>query len=203
MHRSTLLLLLTVALASAQDSAPCKVGSRLSRAGVLNRSAVIKAIDERKGLYQVKYDNGDLDEWLPPRLFAGCKGVAAAAIPDDYFNGNWSLFIGPTPHYETRGSDRYLVVGSGAKAPPLVVHPDGSYVWTIDSKTTVKGRWRKLNANEMKYGTTAPAILLMKGEDGKDWQISVPKAVGTADTKDRITIERMDMGLSYMGTRIK
>src|SRR5438445_13715550 len=123
MKSLTVFLLLAASIASAQDSAPCKVGSRLTRAGLTNRPGVITAVDARKGLYQVKFDNGDLDQWVPARLFAGCKGAEAAAISDDYFNGSWSLFVGPTPHYETRGSDKYLVVGSGANAPPVVINP--------------------------------------------------------------------------------
>ena len=188
--------------AAAQGGPPCRVGSRLERAGMLNRPAVITEVDTKKGLYKVKYDNGDLPEWLPPRKLTGCTGQTGEAIKDDYFIGKWSMFVGPTPHYEDRGSDRYLVVGPGGKAPPLVVNADGSYVWTIDSKTQIKGRWRKMAANELKYGTKAPAILLIKGEDGMDWMMWVRESVGVADTRDRAIVEGMKIGLSYNATKL-
>jgi hypothetical protein len=59
----------------------------LPRAGLTNRPATIIDIDARKGIYKVKYANGDLDQWLPARLLGGCQGVAAAPITRDYFAG--------------------------------------------------------------------------------------------------------------------
>src|SRR5262249_28419035 len=108
----------------------------------------------------------------------------------------------PVPHYEDRGADRYLVVGPGGKAPPLRVNADGTYVWTLDSKTEIRGRWRKLAPNELKSGTRPPAILLTQGESGQDWEMWIPPPVGEADTRDRAKVEGMKIGTSYRATRL-
>jgi len=176
---------------------------RLPRVGALNYPGTIVAVDEKKGTYQVKSESDGLLDWYPAsKLKDFCKGAEAATVTEAYFTGTWELFVGPTPHYEDRGSNTYLVVGSGAKAPPLVINANGSFTWRIDSKTTVTGKWRKMESKELKYGTKAPAILLMKGESGKDWEVW-SRGTNASSNRDAITVERMDMGLSYMGTRTK
>ena len=107
---------------------------------------------------------------------------------------------GATAHHQVIGADGYLVVGAGAKAPPLVITAEGTYVWTVDSKTTIRGRWRKMAESELKSGTTAPAVLLMNGEGGKNWEVW-QRGVNPSNNRDAIGIERMDLGLSYQGTR--
>jgi hypothetical protein len=44
-------------------------------------------------------------------------------------------------------------------------------------------------------------ILLMNAMDAKDWQVT--RISPTGDNRDRIEIERRDLGLSYRGTRMK
>ena len=100
------------------------------------------------------------------------------------------------------GDKRYLVSGVGAKAPPLQINADNTYAWTLDSRNTVRGRWRALADREMKPGTKPPAIVLLKGEDGKDWQVS-NGGVHSGNNRDAIEIVRMDMGITYRGTRMQ
>jgi hypothetical protein len=64
----------------------------------------------------------------------------------------------------------------------------------------IRGRWRKMAPGELKYGTKPPAILLMNGAEGMDWEVW--RADSTDDqNRDKITIEGMRMGLHYWGTR--
>ena len=187
--------------AQAADLPPCKVGMHVPRVSPLNRSATILAIDAAKGSYQVKGEDGLID-WVPAsKLRSSCTGVDAAAVTTQYFIGNWSLFIGPTAHHEVIDSKGYLVVGPGAHVPPLQINTDGSYVWTLDSKSTIKGRWRVMADKELRSGTQPPAILLTKAEAGRDWQVS-RAGVNAGNNRDAISVDRVDLGLSYRGTRL-
>lgn len=189
----------------AQTPLPqCRVGLHLERAGALNYPATIDAYDAAKGAWHVKYDNGGLPEWLTPNwLSRGCTAAPAPAITEAFFVGNWEMFVTPGIGYQIIGGNRYLTVGSGATAPPLSIKADGSYVWVIDSKTTVTGRWRKLAPSEMKYGfKDKVGIVLLKGEDGKDWQVTY-SGVRSSDKRDQLNVERMDLGLNYLATRFR
>ena len=43
--------------------------------------------------------------------------------------------------------------------------------------------------------------ILLKGEDDKNWLVS-RELEGTTDGRDRILIERTDLGLTYRGNRV-
>ncbi len=169
----------------------------------LNYGARILAMDTAKGVYQVQSDTDHLVDWVSAyKLRYSCIGVEAAAVTPAYFVGNWSLFVGPTAHHETIDSKAYLVVGPGAHAPPLQINADGSYVWIIDRQQTVRGKWRLLANHELRSGTKPPAILLIKAEAGRDWQVW-NTGVNQGNKRDAIGVERMDLGQSYQGTRLK
>lgn len=181
----------------------CRAGLHVPRVSPLNYGATILAVDPAKGSYKVKSDADGLIDWVSSySLRTSCTGAVAQAITADFFIGDWEMFVGPTPNNVVIGGKAYIEVGPGAKAPPIVVRKDGGYSWKIDSKTTVTGRWRALAPNEMRNGTVGPAILLMKGESGKDWQMS-RRGTALADNRDQANIDRMDLGLSYMATRAR
>ena len=181
---------------------PCTVGMHVPLVSPLNYGGKILAFDKAKGSYQVKSDSDGLVDWMPAyKLRYSCKGAEPDAVTQSYFLGHWSLFIGPTAHHEVIDSKGYLVVGSGAHVPPLQINADNSYVWTIDSKTTVRGTWRTLASNELRTGTKSPAILLVNGEGGKNWEVWKTGA-NAGNNRDTIGVERMDLGLSYQGTRL-
>ncbi|MEO8200000.1 MAG: hypothetical protein ABI679_05700, partial [Gemmatimonadota bacterium] len=152
--------------------------------------------------YQVKSDADGLTDWVPARnLRYSCNGVEAAPVAQSYFFGDWSLFLGPTAHHEVIDSKGYLVVGSGAHVPPIRIRPNGTYVWTIDSRTTIQGRWRAMTEDELRSGTRLPAILLLNAEGGKNWEVW-RTGVNQGNNRDAIGVERMDLGESYQGTRL-
>ena len=188
----------------AEASGPaCRVGLHVPRAGLTNREAIITAVDAKQGLYRVKYDNGDPSEWLPARLIGGCTGAGPAPITERYYAGIWSLFIGPTPHYEKRGADTWIVVGSGAKAFTLAIKAGGTYQWQVDSRTVVRGNWRTMRTDEYSPSTKGPAIVLIRGDGGYDWAVARPTAVGSADTRDQIAMWNLKLGTSSDGIRLK
>jgi hypothetical protein len=174
----------------------------VARVGPLNYGAKILAFDAARGSYQVKSDSDGLVDWVPAyKLRSSCKGDEPAAVTQSYFIGRWSLFAGPTAHHEVIDSKGYLVVGPGAHVPPLQINADGSYVWTIDSKTTVRGKWRAMASSELRSGTRPPAILLVNAEGGKNWEVW-KTGVNQGNNRDAIGVERMDLGLSYQGSRL-
>lgn len=198
----SVLLFFSVYEAQAQELPPCRVGMHVGIVSPLNYSARIMAYDAAKGSYQVKSDDDGLTDWVPARnLRYSCTGAPAAPVTQAYFIGKWSLFLGPTAHHEVIDSKGYLVVGSGAHVPPLQINADGSYTWVLDSRTTVRGRWRAMAENELRSGTKSPAILLLNAEGGKNWEVW-RTGVNPGDNRDAIGIERMDLGLSYAGTRL-
>ena len=206
MHMNFKLLLLGAVGASLSGQPTqlpaCRVGLHVPLVSPRNYSATILAFDEAKGSYQVKADSDALTDWVPARsLRYSCIGAEAKAVTETYFIGAWTLFVGPTAHHEVIDSKGYLVVGPGAHVPPILIRDNGTYTWTIDSKTVIEGKWRGMAATEMRSGTKPPAILLMNGESGKNWQVS-KAGVNKSNNRDAISIDRMDLGLSYQGTRL-
>ena len=198
----SILLFSAVQDGQAQELPPCRVGMHVAIVSPLNYGAKILAYDAAKGSYQVKSDNDGMTDWVPARnLRYSCIGAVAAPVTQAYFIGKWSLFLGPTAHHEVIDSKGYLVVGSGAHVPPLQINANGTYTWTLDSRTTVRGRWRAMVENELRSGTKLPAILLLNAEDGKNWEVW-RTGVNPGDNRDAIGIERMDLGLSYTGARL-
>ncbi len=200
----SLAFLFNVRDGAAQEQAlpQCRVGMHVPLVSPLNYAATILAYDGAKGSYQVKSDADGLTDWVPARnLRYSCTGAEAAPVTQSYFVGKWSLFLGPTAHHEVIDSKGYLVVGSGAHVPPLQINSDATYVWVLDSRTTVRGRWRAMAANELRSGTRAPAILLLNAEGGKNWEVW-KTGVNQGNNRDAIGVERMDLGESYQGTRL-
>ena len=95
------------------------------------------------------------------------------------------------------------MVGSGAHVPPLEVRADGTYVWAIDRQTIIRGRWHELQPSERSEGMKGPGIVLLNGEDHKDWAMWRPDRVGTSTSQDVVAMKRTDLGTSYQGTRIR
>ena len=184
---------------------PCKIGD-VVRAGALNYDAKIMEFDAAKGLYKVVYVTGykgDV-EWLAPKSLKTCTAPEIAAVKQEWFAGQWELFTGGGGAYvksQTTGDWKAKALDV-AKAPPLVILQDGTYVWKIDSTRTARGQWRLALQNELKYGyeKLGTAIILLKGEDDKDWLVT-RELTSTNDGRDRILIERKDLGLTYRGNR--
>jgi hypothetical protein len=194
-------LLSAVGQAQNANLPACRVGMHVPIVSPINRGATILDFDAAKGTYKIKGEDGLID-WVPAsKLRYSCVGAEAAPVTESYFVGDWSLFVGPTAHHEEIDGKGYLVVGPGAHIPPLRINADNTYVWVIDSKTTIRGRWRSMTAGELRAGTKAPAILLLAGESGKNWEVWKTGA-NQGNNRDAISVERMDLGLSAMGTRL-
>lgn len=184
----------------------CQIGM-VVRAGAMNYDAKILAFDPVKGLYKVEYVKGykgDI-EWLPPKGLKTCSAGDISVINEPWFVGVWQLSTGGGGAWQKNPSTgSWRVVGlDTAGAPPIRISADGSFEWVINQTTTAKGRWRKAEQSELKYGydKRGTLIILLRGEDDKNWLVTRELA-GTSDGRDRILIERTDLGLTYRGNRI-
>jgi hypothetical protein len=204
MHFAILILAGLVSGVMAQTKPSCQVGM-VTRAGVLNYDAKILAFDEAKGLYKVQFVRGGGIEYVPAKLLKMCAGTDPAPVPESWFVGVWQLATGGGGAWAKNpvsGSWKVTALDA-AGAPPIRINGDGTFEWIIDSKTTVNGRWRRAQASELKYGyeKLGTAILLIKGEDDKNWLVT-RQLVETSDGRDRVLIERTDLGLTYRGNRV-
>ena len=191
-----------VAFAGAAQALPtCQVGLHAPLVSPRNTSATIIAADPAKGSYQIRSDDDHMTDWVSAyQLRYSCAGAAAAAIDANFFVGRWTMFVGPTPNTVDRGGHVFLEVGPGGQAAPIMINADGSYAWKVDSATVVRGRWRVMSAGEMRSGSRGPAILIVAGEGGHNWQVT-RRGVNAGSNKDQLDIDRMDLGTSYMATR--
>jgi hypothetical protein len=138
-------------------------------------------------------------------LGAKCQGIDAAAVPLSFFAGTWDLFNGGGGAWmKSTKRDWHVGTLDAAHAPPITLTADGRYTWVLDSKTTIRGQWRAAQKSELKdgYEKLGTAILLLNGESDKNWLVT-RQLVGTDDGRDRILIERVDLGLTYRGGRVK
>lgn len=199
---ATAFMILAPVSAGAQTKPPCAVGMPVAVLACINYPGHLVASDPRSGRYQVRCDKSGDKSWVSASdLKWNCVAAGPPAVTERWLLGRWSLFIGPTPHYEDRDSDRYLVVGKGAKGGSIEIRPNGEYRLDDLGKVSV-GRWRVMAPAELKYGTKAPAILLMNGPNGMDWEMW--KRDGSDDqNRDKATVEGMKLGLSYSATRVR
>jgi len=185
---------------------PCSIGM-VVRAGALNYDAKILAIEPSTGFYKVQFVTGykGTIEYLPPRDLKTCTAPELPPVAMPWFHGVWQLSTGGGGAWAKNPSTgSWKVIGLDvAGAPPIRINPDGNYEWIIDSATTIRGHWRLAAQNERKYGyeKLGTVILLENGESGKNWLVS-RKLISSEDNRDRILIERADLGLTYWGKRV-
>lgn len=201
------LLLLLVAGVAYGQMPPCVVGM-VVRAGAMNYDAKILEFSEKTGLYKVQYVTGYKGEieYVGPKGLKTCQAPPMVPVEVGWFAGVWQLNTGGGGAWmknPTTGSWRVKGLDS-AGAPPIRINGDGTYEWVIDHSVTVKGVWRKAAANELKYGyeKLGTAVLIVAGESGKNWLVT-REVVSTKDGRDRVLIERTDLGLTYRGNRVQ
>jgi hypothetical protein len=168
----------------------------------INYPGHIVAQDKAKGTWKVRCDSSKDESWVSADDLKRVCTAQDVAVSEKYFVGKWDLFTGGGAAYYERGGSIYRTAEAAVRTPPLTINADGTYVWPVDSKTTIKGKWRLLQKNEYKYPSDkAPVILLIAAEGGKDWQVTRQGTNGS-DNRDRVLVERKDLGLTYRGPRI-
>jgi hypothetical protein len=91
----------------------------------------------------------------------------------DWFFGKWKLSRwggGATVERDDYIYREYLL--HVAKAAPITINSDGTYSWIVRDGSTLKGKWRKLTAKEDVVAGGKNGLVLLKGFDGVDWNVS-------------------------------
>lgn len=196
-------LLATALPALAQAPLPqCRVGLPVRSLACINYPGHIVAQDAAKGRWQVQCDSDKEKSWVSTASLHNNCTAAEVVIAPTAFVGRYEMFTGGGgAYFKQANGDWKMGSLNVAKTPPLVINADGTYVWT-DFKVTYRGRWRVLSQAEFKYPSQKPPIIqLGNAMDGKDWLVT--RIEPASDGRDRIELERRDLGLTYRGTRIK
>lgn len=110
--------------------------------------------------------------------------VSAADL--DWFFGKWKLSrYGGGSDVERGGKVYRETLMYVAKAAPITINAGGTYSWTIRDGSVLKGIWRKLKPEEDNINGGKNGMVLLKGFDGVDWQVSF---MGTTNGKELIKI---------------
>lgn len=161
------------------------------------RGTVIEVL--ANGSYKVHEDgcNDKRDEvldWSQVKPAA----VLSAADPDiSFLVGKWAMFVYSYPNTTVKGNDIYREYGTGAKAPPLQINANGSYVWYDEfNKPPVKGNWIADSKIEgLAMGTAKINGIIIKDSRGTLWKIY-------KDRENHIEARVLCSGLTQGGTRI-
>lgn len=157
-----------------------------------NRGTVIEAGDRK---YKVHY-NGctkTFDEWVDSSLVREAATITPDAPEIEFLIGKWR-----TTTVAVGGN--YAVWGS---SPGIQINFDGTYIWfQPDRKPPVKGTWATdAKVPGLVEGTPKFDGIIVKDGDGAEWKVF--KWVVKTDRQDRIEINRMCLGLSEVGTRVR
>ena len=162
------------------------------------RATVIEI--KANGRYKVKYD-GCKDYWDEEVDWSQLKpaSVVDANNPDiTAVMGKWAMFVYSYPNTVTSGNNIYRVYGTGAKAPPLLINTNGTFVWYDEfNKPPVKGSWVSHAKMEgLTMGTEAVNGIIIFDSRGNYWKIY-------KDGPDHIEARLMCSGETEGGTKIK
>jgi hypothetical protein len=152
------------------------------------------------GRYKVHYDGcGDYRDEEVDWSQLKPQSTVASNHPDiTAVFGKWAMFVYSYPNTVIRGDNIYREYGTGAKAPPLQINPDGSYVWYDEyNKPPVKGTWAThAKITGITMGTEAYNGIILKDSHGVLWKIH-------KDRDDHIEARTMCSGTTQGGTRIQ
>lgn len=169
-----------------------------SSGGPKARGTVIAVI--ANGRYKVKYD-GCKDYWDEEVDWSQLKRATSVSSSDADITavmGKWAMFVYSYPNTVIRGNDIYREYGTGAKAPPLLINANGTFVWYDEfNKPPVKGNWTThAKIQGLTMGTEAVNGIIIYDSRNNYWKIYKDRA-------DHIEARLMCSGQTEGGTRIK
>lgn len=162
-------------------------------------------IEAANGRYKIHYDGCEKhwDDWRDRAELRPEATISADAPEIKFLVGKWVMFTPSYPTTVVRGNNVYREYGMGAKAPPLQINADGTYVWYFDfGKPPVKGKWRTdARVEGEKYTAAAEVGIVIKDPSGGEWKVF--RRQSTMDKEDHITAQTMCSGQTVIGTRIR
>ena len=157
-----------------------------------NRGTVIDVGDRK---YKVHYRGCStaFDEWVDASLVQPPASISSNAVEITYLFGRWR-----TTTVAVGGN--YAVWGS---SPGIQINQDGTYVWfQPDRKPSVKGKWETdAKVPGLVEGTPKFDGVIVKDGDGIEWKAFKWNIKG--DLQDHIEIDRLCLGMSEVGTRVR
>lgn len=151
------------------------------------------------GRYEVAIDGctakwNEIVDWNQVRL----APVISESHPDiAALIGKWAMFTPSYPNTVVHGNDVYRQYGSGAKAPPLLINVDRSYVWYNEyNKPPIKGTWYPDAKVEGLTSGVESFNGIIIADNASYYKIY-------RDRPDHIICERLCWGTTDMGTRIR
>lgn len=157
-----------------------------------NRGTIIEVGDRK---YKVHYTGcaKTFDEWVDASLVRPPATIAAAAPEIKFLFGRWGLT-------DVAVGGNFVAWG---KSPGIQINADGTYLWYEDfGKPPVKGKWATdAKVPKLNEGTPKFDGLIVQDSGGQEWKAF--RWVVKGDPKDGIEIDRMCLGLSKVGTRVR
>ena len=152
------------------------------------------------GRFKVKYD-GCKDHFDEEVDWSQLKPASIISSTDPDIRdvlGKWAMFVYSYPNTTIRGNDIYREYGTGAKAPPLTINADGTFVWYDEyNKAPVKGKWSThAKIAGLTMGTEAVNGIIIYDSYGYYWKVY-------KDRTDHVEARQMCTGLTQGGTKIK
>jgi hypothetical protein len=156
--------------------------------------------DKGNGRYKIHYD-GCQDYWDEEVDWSQLKPASAVSADNADITvlfGKWAMFVYSYPNTVIQGNNILREYGTGAKAPPLQINSNGTYVWYDEyNKPPVKGNWETdAMIPGVKTSTDAYNGILLKDSYGVVWKIH-------KDREDHIEARKQCSGETEGGTRIK
>lgn len=197
-------LLLTAEQVRSRDLKPTafslnnRVDVYYASGGPKARGTVIEI--KNNGRYKIRYD-GCKAYWDEEVDWSQLKPESVVASNDPeiaVLSGRWAMFVYSYPNTVVHGNGIYREYGPGAKAPPLQINANGTYVWYDEfNKPPVKGNWlTHAKIVGLTMGTEKDNGIILKDSRGLYWKIRNDRA-------DHIEARKMCSGETQGGTRIK
>lgn len=166
------------------------------------RGTIIEAAD---GRYKVHYDGcgTHFDALIDRADLHPSATISTDAGEIKFLFGKWIMFTPSYPNTMISGNTIYREYGLGAKAPPLQINADGTYVWYDEfGKPPARGSWTTdAKIEGAKYNTAFVDGVIIKDSKGGLWKVYRGKLAG--DNQDRVTAHTMCSGQTVIGTRAR
>jgi hypothetical protein len=184
-----------------------RAGAKVDVMSKMDRGTVIavKGFDYKihfdgcKAYWDGWYDGSDLKPSAP---------LSTSSADVKFLLGAWKMFQPSAPNTVIKGGEVYREYGFGAKAPPLQIRADGTYIWKEDfDAPATRGKWyassripsRMESGRKVKSSAYELNGIVIKARDGQLWRLY--RATYQGKPSNGITLDCLCSGLEMMGRR--
>jgi hypothetical protein len=156
--------------------------------------------DKGNGRYRIHFDGcgNHFDDDVDWSQLAPVSTVSNTHPDITGVFGKWAMFVYSYPNTVISGNNVYREYGPGAKAPPLQINANGTYIWYDEyNKPPVKGNWATdAKIQGLTMGTDSYNGILVTDSHGITWKIHL-------DRPDHIEARKLCSGETEGGSRLK